>query len=210
MPITPDFDLLASTYLDCQEAGPRLRELARMVAAYRHNNPEPGQRRARKDDLTAVASNAARLRAALGKIDIGTQVDALMLGVAREAAAAESSGHDAVGSALAPNRVDQLSYLRTLEQLLHTLEMGFAAAADGEAVAGAGGRPVRHDALLMGLEGLEGLWRRHRSDAPNLSEKERGFGALAIDVLACADVGFAPETVRGAVVDFLSKRNSSD
>lgn len=87
---------------------------------------------------------------------------------------------------------------------LNTVEAGFAALADGELVDAAGGRPERLDALLMGLEGLRGLWEQHRSDPPTQSEKPRGFGAFAQDMFSRKPMGFCFGTVRGAVVDFLS------
>lgn len=212
MPITPDYDLLAAKYLDCQEAGVELRRLAHLVATWRRNNPAPGQRRARKADLAAVASAALRLRKALARIDIGTQAEALDLGIAKRRSSSGTTDGDA-GAASEPDglrRLTATAEMLRLEAVVQTVAAGFAARADAEQVVPLGGRPVRHDALLMGLEGLEGLWRRHRADAPSLSENERGFCALAIDLLAASPVGFDAGTVRNAVVDFLRKGHEED
>lgn len=201
--MTLDWGLLAVKYLDNQDAGPRLRDIVRTVAAIRTNNPDPGQRRARKADLTAVSAAAARLSRALSRIDIGSQADAIVLGITRLAASGAAESQD--GATLAPTRLEQLQSLSSLKGLLHTAEIGFGALAEGEEIISTGGRPARHDALLLGLEALDGLWRRHRSDAPTLSENARGFGALAIDAFAEPGVGFSAGTVRNAVADFLSR-----
>lgn len=208
MTTTPDFDLLAVTYLDNQNVGPRLREIFRTVATIRTNNPDPGQRRARKADLAAVCSAADRLSKALNRIDINSQADAMVAGLAKMEAARGAEGQS--GATLEPTRLDQLQSLSTLKALLHTAELGFGALADGQEIANKGGRPQRHDALLLGLEALDGLWRRHRTDAPTLSENERGFCALAIDVFGKRGVGFEDGTVRNAVVDFLQQEKAKE
>ena len=88
MDVTPDYDLLAVTYLGAQEAGPSLRDLAYIVARYRQNNPTPGKRNARRADLEAVGRTARRLNAALQKIDIRTRAEALEVGIAMRFTAA--------------------------------------------------------------------------------------------------------------------------
>ena len=230
-PPKPDYDLLAVKYLGWQDAGRSLRDLAYTVAEYRRHEPAPGRRSARKADLNAVAAAARRLQSALGKIDLRTQVTALEAGIAKrsgqevavvvaEAApiTAETIGTDRGSSPLPLIRrevspqsfVSDLADLLRLQNVLAAIDAGFGALADGEAVEATGGRPARHDALLMGLEGLLGLWERHRSDRPTQSEGERGFGAFAQDVFAAEPVGFPPGTVRGAVVDFLPRPDGDE
>jgi hypothetical protein len=224
IPLQPDYDLLAVTYLDFQDAGPRLRELALTVAEFRQNTPQPGRRSARKADLGAVAQAARRLRTALDKIDPRTQAEAVELGIARRGVPAVEVQVNEVGPA-APNaagsdrKVTQvplvrreagprsfLSNVADVHRLMNTLDTvaaGFSALADGETVDASGGRPQRHDALLMGLQGLRGLWQQYRPDPPTQSENARGFGAFAMAMFAVQPVGFPVGTVRGAVIDFL-------
>ncbi|MBR0660472.1 hypothetical protein [Neoroseomonas oryzicola] len=214
MTSTPDYDLLAVTYLGAQQAGPRLRDLAFLVAKYRSTNETPGRRSARKADLNAVAGAAGRLQAALGKIDLRSQVEALQLGVERRDELARDAASLASQASKAPAEVSQHQYqtrlteLHRLENLLATVTLGFGALADQQAVATGGGRPERHDALVMGLEWLLGLWKQYRSDAPTMSENAKGFGAFALEMLANDAVGFSAGTVRGGVVEILKSTGS--
>jgi hypothetical protein len=221
IPPHPDYDLLAVTYLDFQDAGSRLRDLAYTVAEYRRHAAAPGRRSARKADLTAAAKAARRLQTVMGKIDIRTRVAALDLGIARRNVPVMELLVEAVGPATpgAPREVTQVPLIRhefgphsvhsdladllRLMNVLDTVASGFEALADGERVDAPGGRPVRHDALLMGLQGLRGFWERHRSDKPTQSQKARGFGAFAQQMFTSEPVGFPAASVRGAVIDFL-------
>jgi hypothetical protein len=201
-----DFDLLAATYLGRQEAGPALRSIAKIVAEYRRENPTPGRRRARKTDLAAAASNANRLRSTLARIDPRTRAAAIRAGIdRRDADTGNGRVHRAppVTNATSHTMLKDWGAMCSLLGTLETIELGFAALSSEVEVPRQGGAPERHDALQLGLESLLCLWREHRPDPPTQSRKRRGFAALAIDMFANATVGFAEQTVMGAVVDML-------
>ena len=227
MSLTPDFDLLAVTYLGQQEAGPRLRDLARMVATYRQNNAMPGKRSARRADLVAAASAARRLRVALHKIDFHTRAAAIDLGIAeRLGPVPPVVGLNSVSATSAislpgtpvevppddtqneiwpgryfSNVADALRLTETLE----TVEAGFAALGEQQDISKGGG-PQRPDALRMGLEGLLGFWNHYRAGEPaTQSRNERGFAAFAVVMFAAPPVEFDEATVVGAVVALLPR-----
>lgn len=223
MDLTPDYDLLAATYLGAQEAGPRLRDRAFTVATYRQNNPTPGKRNARRADL-AAASAARRLNKALQKIDIRTRTEAIELGIALRfngtTPGTSRNGDPMATAGAAPSAVgaepsadmspelglgwhrSHLAQAHRLMDALETFELGFAELAQQQDVTKGGG-PARHDALQMGLQGLLGLWKHYRPDPATQSQNERGFAALALDMFAGSPVGFERGKVIGAVVDNL-------
>jgi len=210
----PDYDLLAAAYLQNQDMGRSLRDLVRMVTEYRRNNAAPGRRSARKADLNAVAKAAMRLRTALDKIDPRTRLEAFEIGAAQQTgsittqepavAREQPLGGTARRVIGLPDYQARFAGVLRLVDALDAIADGFATLADGETVSAEGGRPQRHDALQMGLEGLLGLWRHHRpDDPPDQSEKQGGFLAFAWDVFAVPPAGFDRGTVQGAVIDLL-------
>lgn len=192
------FETLAITYLKNQDAASRLQNLALVVAKWREHDEAPGQRRARRVDLEAVAKAARRLKTALDKIDPRTQLDAIKAG-----AGLAAPGPRVVHGDFA----SQMAGALRLTDSLDVLAEGYGRLAETIQVVRSGGQPPRHDALVFGLEELANLWRAHRRDEPTQSFVRPGFGALALELFAGAPVGFDEGTVQGAVIDFLRGRS---
>jgi hypothetical protein len=163
----------------------------------------------------------------LAKIDLRSQVEGLHLGCVRReqaasgpeadtgvlpapgAPAAASEAPGAIAEVTGHQYQMRLMELSRLRNMLDTVDLGFGGLADGQFVTTRGGRPERHDALMMGLEGLMGFWKRYRPERPTQSENAGGFGAFALDMFAGGVVGFSAGTVRGAVMDILELNNDA-
>jgi hypothetical protein len=178
----------------------KVEELTRFLAKLREGkalNGEQGGASARQ--LNAAASALEEAHAKLAEIRLFELVNALRPDKPDE-------GSRGALNPLLPLRRDTegvFALMASLEALPAKLRRRAASTQRGR------GRPRTQDAVDFAVDALVALWCLHREDAPTSDIKRGAFGAMALDVLTSAEVGFLPSTVKAALARRIKKPDRS-
>ena len=200
---TPDYALLASRYLDNQEAGDKLRQAVNQVARMlRDDPPRPASRR--RADLKTAARRARGAVQALRRIDEWTLAEAIRRGVGPVPEMPELLADDLTAARWqGPPRHEALAQATAAIAVMDTLQRGLSVL--GEEAEVSLGRPERPDPVVFAIEALASIWRATRGTRPTQSYKAGGFGAMCIDLLTGPPVRLSAATVHQAVRQVLPR-----